>query len=107
MNILLWSIFVSFFSLLSPLVHAQPVQSERLRIEAERRQIELDSAVRDAGCYEKFAVNRCLADTTSQRSIALADLRRQDVLLNDGERKKRAANQIRKAEQKRLSKDQN
>lgn len=76
------------------------IAAERSRISAERARIEAGFLVEDAGCYKKFAVNSCLGEVNVRRRAAMADLRRQEILLNDEERRTRGAEQIRKITEK-------
>jgi len=98
-----------FFATLSLFVGAQPlagtvapagVDAERARISADRASLEAGFLAEDAACYKKFAVNRCLGDVNTKRREAMADLRRQEILLNDEERRVRGIAQIRKLEEK-------
>jgi hypothetical protein len=75
-------------------------QQERARIAAYRKTIEEAFATEQAQCYKKFAVNDCLQESRVRRRDALADLRRQEVSLNDAQRKKKGAEQVRKVEEK-------
>lgn len=81
---------------------AAPVSTdgERARIAAERSQLEQRSAAEDAACHDRFAVNSCRESVGKHRREALADLRRQELLLNDQERRARSADQLRKIEEK-------
>ena len=65
-------------------------KAEHARINAERALLQKDVATDEAACYQKFVVNSCLADSRTKRRTALADLKRQELLLNDAERKERA-----------------
>lgn len=66
------------------------VQAERLRIDAERSQHEAAFAVAERDCYRRFAVSDCLSDARHARRMALDELRRQEIVLNDQNRKTRA-----------------
>lgn len=92
------------FSLLTCFVgclHAQPLpEPERSRIAAERNSAQAGFAREDSACYEKFWVNHCLDEVKSRRLALLADLRRQEVALNDQERKAQGADQLQKIEEK-------
>ena len=81
---------------------AQPgaVDSERQRISAERGKLEAEFSAERASCYKKFAVNNCLGDANEKRREAMVHLRRREILLNDQERKQKAAEQLRKIEEK-------
>ncbi len=74
-------------------------QAEHQRIAAERTQIAQRFAQEEAACYQKFAVNDCLNASRTQRRTGLADLRRQEILLNDTERKRKGAQQMQRMEQ--------
>ncbi|SFU28750.1 hypothetical protein SAMN05216350_101105 [Polaromonas sp. YR568] len=73
---------------------------ERARIGADRARLEAGFQAEDAECYKKFAVNSCLGKVNERRREAMGDLRRQELLLNDEERRIRGADQIRKTEEK-------
>lgn len=69
-------------------------QTERSRIAAERSQAEARFAAQEVACYQIFAVNDCLKAAKSQRRERLSDLRRQDLTLNEAERKRRASDRV-------------
>jgi colicin import membrane protein len=79
---------------------APSVDAERARIAAERGRIDAVSSTEIAACHERFLVNKCLDEINVKRREALADLRRQEISLNDQERKFKGAEQIRKTEEK-------
>lgn len=83
-----------------PFANAQSVETERARIQTKRQELETGFSLEDAACHQRFAVNNCLIDVNIKRREAMADLRRQEILLNDDERKRRGAEQIRKIEEK-------
>jgi hypothetical protein len=74
--------------------------AQRARISAERTRLEAGFSAENAVCYEKFAVNSCLDKISAKRRQAMAELRRQEILLNDEERKRRGEEQIRKTQEK-------
>ncbi len=76
------------------------LDAERKRIASERARLESDAAVRQAACYKKFWVNDCLDEIKAQRRIWVADLRRQEISLDEQDRKAKAAQQIQKTEDK-------
>ncbi|HSV50983.1 MAG TPA: hypothetical protein VLJ57_02620 [Burkholderiaceae bacterium] len=76
------------------------VQEERGRITAQRQDVQARFAVEQAACYKRFAVTDCQQESRVRRRDELADLRRQEISLNDAERKKRGAEQTRKVESK-------
>ena len=73
---------------------------ERARIAAERSQLEAGFAAQEAACYDKFLVNSCVSKVNVLRRDAMAGLKRQEILLNDRDRKLRAAEQLRKIDEK-------
>jgi colicin import membrane protein len=73
----------------------EPVaEAERARIAAEREQADMRFVVQEKNCYRKFAVNDCLKAARAQRRELLADLRRQELSLNDAERRHRSADRV-------------
>jgi colicin import membrane protein len=86
----------------APLPAAEPgnTETERARISAERARLEAGFLAEDVACYKKFAVNNCLGKVNIRRREALADLRRQEILLNDEERRIKGAEQLRTTEEK-------
>ena len=86
-----------------PATPAEPprsIDAERARINTDRTRLEAGFLAEDAECYKKFAVNSCLGKVNERRREVMADLRRQELLLNDEERRIRGADQIRKTEEK-------
>ena len=108
------SLLCSFFSLCCFVTQAQVAGSlapaeiasqatpdiERARITPQRTQLEAGFATDNAACYRKFLVNNCLAEVKVRRRDSIAELRRQELLINEQERKARAADQVFKTEQK-------
>ncbi|HWI81661.1 hypothetical protein [Ramlibacter sp.] len=76
------------------------VAAQRARIAAERARVEGDFKLQERACWGKFAVNDCLAAARAKRREALSDLRRQDISLNDAERKQRGAARQRSIEER-------
>lgn len=93
---------------LLPLVLALPAlaqdagaAAERQRIQAERARAESVFAAEEKICWGKFAVNDCIDAAKSRRREALADLRRQEISLNDADRKRKAAERLREIEERK------
>jgi colicin import membrane protein len=82
------------------------VASEHARIASERQQIEKRFADEEAGCFQKFAVNDCRDASRARRRVDMADLRRQEISLNDAERKRKGAEQLQRMEQSAAAKDE-
>ncbi len=74
--------------------------AERLRITKERAALEAGYNREDAACYQKFLVNNCLDEVKVRRREAMADLRRQEISIDDQERKAKGAEQVQKTEDK-------
>lgn len=74
------------------------------RIKADRAQVESIFRADEKACYGKFAVNDCLNEARARRRQALADLRRQEVSLNDAERRRRAAERLRDLDERAANK---
>ena len=74
--------------------------AERLRISTERTKLDAAFALEDTACYKRFLVNNCLDEVKTRRRDALADLRRQEIVLNDEARKIKATEQLQKIEDK-------
>ncbi|APW37310.1 hypothetical protein RD110_08980 [Rhodoferax koreense] len=83
-----------------PLAGGLDVAAERSRISAERQQVEARFKAEETACYQKFAVNDCINASRVVRREKLADLRRQEISLNDAERKRKGAEQIQRMEDK-------
>ncbi len=84
----------------SGLLAGLEVSAERSRIAAERQAVEARFKQDEAACYKKFAVNDCVDALRAVRREKLADLRRQEISLNDAERKRKGAEQLRRMEDK-------
>jgi hypothetical protein len=78
----------------------QSAAMEQAGIEKKRQQLQAGFVLADAACRQKFAVNNCLNGINTKRQEAMADLRRREISLNDDERKKRGAEQVRRVEEK-------
>lgn len=76
------------------------VAAERARLKAERERVEAGYKSEEKACYGKFAVNDCLGKARATRRAAVDDLRRQEIALNDVERKRKAAERRRSIDDK-------
>ena len=88
-----------------PSTEQQQVAAERARIAAERERVEREFEAAQKACYQKFAVTGCIEDARAKRRDVLADLRRQEVALNDAQRRARAAEQMRSLEQRQAEQE--
>lgn len=73
---------------------------ERERIRQFRVAEQARFAAEEAQCYQRFAVNDCLQEVRRARRDVLADLRRQELSINDAQRKRRAAEQLLRSDDK-------
>ena len=76
------------------------VPTERLRIQSERASAEQRFGQEEAACYSRFAVTDCVREVRARRRALLDDLRRQEFVLGDSERKQRALEQFQRLEEK-------
>jgi len=74
--------------------------AERSRIRTERAFEESEFIKREAACYARFAVTDCLESLRSQRREKLDALRRQEVVLDDADRKQKAQERMLRLEGK-------
>jgi hypothetical protein len=80
---------------------SKEVAADRARIAAERKRIEAAFQSEQKACYARFSVSGCIEDAKARRSSQLGDLRRQEISLNDAQRKARAADRVKELDQKR------
>ncbi|MBI2772300.1 MAG: hypothetical protein HYX47_21955 [Burkholderiales bacterium] len=78
----------------------QRIEAEQARIVSLRAEAEARYAADQKDCWQKFAVNDCLAAAKARRREVLSDLRRQEISLSDAERKRRGAERVRAIEEK-------
>jgi colicin import membrane protein len=74
--------------------------AERARLKSERASVEAAFKAEEKACYGKFAVTDCLNAAKTRRRVALADLQRQEISLNDAERRRKAAQRVRTTEER-------
>lgn len=70
-------------------------QAERLRIGRERSQLKQRLELQRQACYQKLAVTPCLNEARDEHNEKMRDLKRQEVALNDVQRKRAAADRQR------------
>jgi colicin import membrane protein len=80
---------------------AQSEAAERARIAAVRKQASDEYQSTSEQCYQRFAVTGCILDAKKTFNSLMADLRRQEIALNDLDRKRRGAEQLQRTEDKR------
>lgn len=74
---------------------SEDIASHRLEIAQQRAALEEVHERSRAECYQRFAVNDCLLAVKRLRGEQMGDLRRQEIALNDLERKRKSAAQLR------------
>jgi hypothetical protein len=90
------------------IAHAQDdasVAAERARLKSAREKAEAEYKSEEKACYGKFAVNDCLATARAKRREAVSDLRRQEIALNDAERKRKAAERQRSLDERNAQRE--
>jgi colicin import membrane protein len=73
---------------------AAPERAERDRIRLERVQVEAAFNARETECRRRFVVTPCLDAARRARREAMEGLRRQEAVLDEAQRKQRAAQRI-------------
>ncbi len=81
---------------------ADEVTPWRQDIEAQRVGAEKAFATEKVSCYQQFAVNGCMARARQKLNAAMAEAKRQEVVVNNAERKRRADAQVYKLEAREL-----
>ncbi len=79
---------------------AEDPAAARERIARERSQVEAAFKAEEKACYQKFAVNDCLKAARAHRREVMADLKRQEISLNDAERRRKGAERQRAIEER-------
>jgi hypothetical protein len=77
-----------------PAAAADNAGAERERIARERAQVEAKARAGEAACAREFAVSACLKTVRAERRSALQQLDRQRALIDDAQRKQRAAERL-------------
>ncbi len=85
---------------------ADDVGARRQEIEVARQRETARFDAADAQCRSRFAVNDCLRVSQTQRRSVMADLRKQEVRLNEQERAQRGAEQVELTKKKLLERNQ-
>ncbi len=91
---------VSQNGLENALTTMQSEQVERARIKRERTAATQELAAQRQACYQKLAVTPCLNEARDAHNEKARDLKRQDVTLNDVQRKRAAADRVKALDQR-------
>lgn len=75
-------------------------QAERLRIDSIRQQKTAELDAEESSCLSRFAVTDCQNQVGVRRRQMLSDLKRQEAVLNEAERKQRGVEQLQQEELK-------
>ena len=81
---------------------AGPLPDDRARIASERAAIEAAWVARERECSTRFAVTSCVEEAQRARRAGLAELRRQEIVLDEALRRERAAARVESLEKKSL-----
>jgi colicin import membrane protein len=73
---------------------------QREWIARTREKYDAQFRAQEIACYQRFAVNDCLNDVHKTERAVKADLRRQEILINDAERKRRGARQLLRSDER-------
>jgi len=74
--------------------------AERERILRTRAAALEEFMAQERDCYNRFAVYDCLTEVRVRQRATLTDLRRQEVSLSDARRKRRAAEQLLRSDER-------
>jgi colicin import membrane protein len=74
--------------------------AEKSRIGQERRAADATFKTEEKACYQKFAVTDCVNEARAKRRVKLSDLHRQEVAVNDAERKRKGAERQREIDER-------
>jgi colicin import membrane protein len=83
-----------------PVAAADNAAAERERIARERAHVEAKARAGEAACAREFAVSACTKGVRTERRAALQQLDRQRALLDDAQRKQRAAERLARIRQR-------
>jgi hypothetical protein len=75
-------------------------QAERERIKSERAKLNENLKQQREACYQKLAVTPCLNEARDGHNEKMRDLKRQEVALNDVQRKRAAADRVKSLDQR-------
>ena len=94
----LWLLVVAW----SGAVSAQTTTAEQAQreIDAQRAKVEQAYDQDRAACYQRFWVNPCLREAKAKRRLLIEDLRRQEIVLGDTQRRERGAEQLQRIDER-------
>ena len=80
----------------------QTEASQRAAIAAQRQVVENQFDKDQQACYQKFAVNDCIKQAKQRRRVLTDDLHRQELSLNEQQRKRKGAEALGRIDQRRV-----
>jgi hypothetical protein len=84
------------------IICCRPVWADSMEaVQQERQQLEQESLRVESACYDRFAVNACLAEWSAKRRGRVAELRKRELALQELARAERTRAQLQALEQKR------
>lgn len=75
-------------------------QAQRERIQTERKALQAQRVKEEAACYQQFVVEDCLRGVRAKAREADNALRRQELQLNDADRREKAGQRLRSIEER-------
>lgn len=82
---------LAVFATMAASVHAAERSAEHAELAAQRQRLEAGFAAEEAQCRERFAVTTCVDDVRKRKREALTAVRQRELVLDDAERRQRAA----------------
>jgi hypothetical protein len=70
-----------------------PAELAQREIDTQRAKVEATYDQARAACYQRFWVNACVREAKVRRRVLMEDLRRQEIVLGDAQRRERGAEQ--------------
>jgi len=70
-----------------------PAELAQREIDTQRAKVEAAYDQARAACYQRFWVNACVREAKARRRVLMEDLRRQEIVLGDAQRRERGAEQ--------------
>jgi colicin import membrane protein len=93
-------LFAAAAALVPGLALALDFAAERERLRTERASAQSRFVTEEKACYQRFAVHDCINEARGRRDRQLQELRRQELTLNDEERRRRAAERQREIDER-------
>ena len=87
----------TFISMHSEVLSADLEISERSKLTQDRARIESEFVLKESACYKNFVVDACLRQVNTDKRAALAEIKRQELAVNDLQRQKKKAEIEKKA----------